>query len=185
MDPQFDPNMTTYYVIVPILVIGLVALIWFVVTMKTTIWKRIVLSVVSLFAFFGFVAGALTVYYQFNKPFAAMFKFYAYSRLAPDDDPFAQADDENRITSVLGMTEVTKKGGQVMAPDYQKILGVEYAGYLFTPGKWQWIQVKDRVMSVRDLDNNGEPDIIHTSLWWALTNDPYKLTADANEMGSN
>jgi hypothetical protein len=181
MDPQFDTNMTTFYLIIPLLVIGLATLVWFVMKIKTTVWKRVTLSIVSLFAFFGFFTGVLAVYYHFNEPFAAMFKFYAYSKLAPDDDPFVQANDSGRIIRVLGMTEVTKKDGQVVLPDFSSHFDFDYAGHVFTHGKWQTVKVKDHVMSVQDSDNNGQPDIITTSLWWALTNDPYKLTVSVEE----
>jgi len=181
MDPQFNTNMTTFYLIIPLLVIGLAALVWFIIKMKTTVWKRVTLSIVALFAFFGFTVGVLTVYYHFNDAFAGMFKFFAYTKLAPGDDPFVQTDGSSEIIQVLGVTDVTRENGQVIVPDYKKVLDVDYAGYLFTPGKWQWVKVKDRVMSIQDADNNGQPDIINTSLWWALTNDPYKLTASVEE----
>ncbi len=136
-------------------------------------WKRVTLAVISLFAFFGFITGVLAVYYQVNDAFAGMFKFYAYTKLAP------KPDQEGSVFQVLQMTDVEYENGQLTTPDYQKILGVDYSGYLFMPGEWQWIDIKDRVISLIDIDNNGEPDIINTSLWWALTNDPYKLSGSA------
>ena len=175
MDPQFDPNMTTWYVIIPLLVLGLAALVWFMIKIHTTPGKRVALSIVSLFAFFGFVTGALAVYYQFNKPFSAMLKFYAYSKLAPDDDPFVQTDDEGKIIKMLVTLEGHKKDGQVFVAQPPSSLGNDFAGFLFTPGKWQTVSVNDHTMTVQDSDSNGQPDIIHTSLWWALTKDPYKL----------
>ncbi|MFA6588107.1 MAG: hypothetical protein WCT08_03485 [Patescibacteria group bacterium] len=180
MDPQFDINTTTFYFIIPLIVIGLVGLIWFFVKMKTTPWRRITLAVISLFAFFGFVTGVLAVYYQVNDAFAGMFKFYAYSKLAPESDPFTQPDDPNGIISVLGMTEVHKENGEVKLAELPSSVNFDYAGYIFSPGKWQWVELVDRTLQIRDLDENGEPDIINTSLWWALTNDPYKLSGSAN-----
>lgn len=171
MDPQFDTNITTFYFIIPLVIIGLVGLIWFFLKMKTSMWKRVTLAVISLFAFFGFITGVLAVYYQVNDAFAGMFKFYAYTKLAPE------TDQEGGVFQVLQMTDVEYQDGQLTVPDYQKILGVDYAGYLFMPGEWQWIHIKNRMISPTDIDNNGEPDIIPTSLWWALTNDPYKFTA--------
>lgn len=177
MDPQFDTNMMTWYVIFPILVIVAVLIVWFIVKIKTTIWKRVALVIISLFAFFGFTTATLAIYYQFNEPFAAMFKFYAYSKLAPDDDPFVQANDyDGQIIKVLGVTEVYKEDGQVALPDLSNRLGYDYGGYVFTPGKWQTVKVDDHFMTLLDLDENGQPDIINTSLWWALMNDPYSLT---------
>ncbi len=177
MAMQFETNMTTYYLIIPILVLALGGLVWFIIKMKTTFWKKFTLLVISFFAFFGFIFMVLTVYYQFNEPFAGMFKFYAYSKLTPGSDPFGEAnEDEGSIIRVLGVTEVSKEGGQVILPNLSDILGYDYGGYLFTPGKWQTVKVDDNVMTLLDLDSNGKPDIINTSLWWALTKDPYKLT---------
>jgi hypothetical protein len=180
MDPQFSLNMTTWYFVIPLLVIGLATLVWFIIRMKTTLWKRVTLSIVSLFAFFGFVTGVLAVYYQFNKPFSAMFKYYAYSKLAPDDDPFVQANgDEGKIIKMLVLTEGHKKDGQVFVAQPPSSVVSDFVGFLFTPGKWQAINIKDHAMTVQDYDKNGQPDIIHTSLWWSLTNDPYRLTVSA------
>lgn len=177
MDPQFDTNMTTWYVIIPILIIGLAVLIWFILRIKTTILKRVTLIIISSFALLGFTTTTLAVYYQFNEPFAAMFKFYAYSKLAPDDDPFVQANDyEGKIIKVLGVTEVYKEDGQIRLPNLDSYFDFDYAGYLFTRGKWQTVKVDDHIMTVQDADNDGQLDIINTSLWWALTKDPYKLT---------
>ena len=178
MDPQFDPNWTTWYVIIPILVIGLAALVWFIVKMHVTLWKRVALGIVSLFAFMGFAAGVLCVYYRTNDAFNAMFKYYAYTKLAPDSDPFAKPDGSG-IISVLGVVEVSKKDGLVQFPDLRSRLGFDYVGAIFTPGKWQFVKVVDRVMTAQNTDSNGQPDVINTSLWWALRYDPFHYTASA------
>ena len=77
MDPQFETNMATWYVIIPILIIALAFLVWFIIKMKISVWKQVALIVISLFAFFGFTTGVLAVYYNVNEPFSAMFMFYA------------------------------------------------------------------------------------------------------------
>ncbi len=182
MDPQFNTNMTTWYVIIPILVVGLALLIWFIVKMKTSVRKRILLLVVSAFAFFGFTISVLTVYYHLNDPFAAMFRFYAYSKLAPDKDPFTNTDiPDKSVIRMLFVTEGYREDGHVHISNLSPYFDYDYAGYLFTPGKWQWIQMDNDILTIQDSDKNGQPDIIDTSLWWALSKDPFRMKFNVSE----
>lgn len=180
MDTQFDPNMTTWYVVIPLLVLGAAALVWFVCKMRVALWKRVTLAVISVFAFFGFATGVLAAYYTWNEPFSAMFKFYAYTKLAPDQDPFTQTNGDNgKILKMLVTLEGHKEDGKVLVAQPPASMDADYVGYLFTPGTWQTVRVKDYHMTVPDDDKNGQPDTTKTSLWWALTNNPFSLTASA------
>jgi hypothetical protein len=172
---QFDPNPTTWYLIVPLLVLGLAALVWLVAKLHVSMWQRVALSIVGVFAFVGFATGVLCVYYHTNEPFNAMFKFYAYSKLAPDADPFASND--KTLMNMLVQLEGHIKDGQVYVAKPPASLGYDFMARLFTNGAWQAVGVKD--YNVQQLLLNGQPDITATSLWWALTNDPFKLTATA------
>jgi hypothetical protein len=172
MESQLGTNMMTWYVIFPILVIAAAAIVWFVVKMQVAPCKRVAIVAISLFAFIGFAVVVLGVYYQINKPFAGSFKFYAYSTLAPDQrDPFTEHNTEQ---SVLMMRAVGYGDGEVRTlyhqnPDYPTLV------YLFVPGKFITADLLNDVLTIPEVDADSFPRVEHTSLWWALTKDPYKL----------
>jgi hypothetical protein len=174
MESQFGANITTWYVIFPILAIAAAAIFWFVVKIKVTPWKRVAMAVVSIFAFIGFAVVMLGVYYHVNKQFAGSFKFYAYSAFAPDQrDPFAE---HNTAQSVLMMREVGYSDGEVRMlyhpnPDYPTLV------YLFVPGKFITADLKDNVLTIPEVDADSSPRVEPTSLWWALTKNLYSLVS--------
>ncbi|MFA6198053.1 MAG: hypothetical protein WC734_02735 [Patescibacteria group bacterium] len=180
---NFGTNMITWYVIFPVLLIGLAGIIWFIFKMSVSPWKRVGITAISIFAFFGFTVAVLGVYYQFNKPFAAAFKTYSYSALAPDyalsayhptnNDPFQLP--ERGYGPMLATLEVYKENGQT------KILRIprnntKWSGYIYTPGKWSIVDIENDVMTIAK-DSDSKPLVTHTSLWWALTKDVYSMNA--------
>ncbi|MDD5567307.1 MAG: hypothetical protein PHH01_03885 [Patescibacteria group bacterium] len=172
MEPQLGTNTTTWYVIFPILLIALAGTIWFIVKMKTVLWKKIVLSIVGLFSFLGFAGLVLGIYYQTSKVFSGSFNFYAYSVLAPEQDPFDIPEGD--YDSVLATFGVYKKDGKL------KVLHVpnsktDYGAYIFSQGKWIVVDINDNVITIPEDIPGSEPHVTKTSLWWALTKDLYRL----------
>jgi len=178
MESQLGINTTTYYVILPLLVIVVAAIIWFVAKMKATVWKRVTLSVVGLFAFVGFSVITLCIYYQVNDSFAGTFKFYAYSALAPDErDPFTDHSDSQ---SILMMRAVGYSDGEVRM-QYHPNPYAPTITYLFVPGKLITANLQDDVLTYFV---NKKKAVENTSFWWALTKDIYTLIADSANQDS-
>lgn len=174
MGTQFGTNIITWYVIFPILLIVASCVIWFVVKLRVTLWKRVAFAVGSLFALIGFAVVVLGVYYQASTTFASSLKFYTYSTFAPDKrDPFETHSSDQ---PVLMMRDVGYSNGEVRLlhhpnPEVATIV------YLFTPGKFITADLKNDVLTIPEVQIGNSPRIEHTSLWWALTKDPYKLNA--------
>ncbi len=178
--------MTTWYVIFPILLIAAAGIVWLIFKMNVSPWKRVGITAIGIFAFFGFAMAVLGIYYQVNKPFAGAFKFYAYSALAPDyafaayhptdNDPFQLP--EKGYGSMLITLGVHKENGQT------KILRIprdntKFGAYVFSPGKWSIADIQNDVITIPQDVPGSEPNVTKTSLWWALTKDVYKLEQSA------
>ncbi|MFA6098046.1 MAG: hypothetical protein WCV50_04575 [Patescibacteria group bacterium] len=173
MESQFGTNTTTFYIILPILVIAAVAIVWFVLKLKMTPWQRVAITVGSLFAFLGFAVVVLGVYYQVNEPFASSFKFYAFTAFAPDQrDPFTE---HSETQSVLMMRTVGFSDGEVRT-QYHPNPYAPTITYLFVPGKFITANLQDNVLTYFI---NKEEAVENTSLWWALTKDMQTMTSDA------
>jgi len=184
MDLQFGSNTTTYYVILPLLIILAALIIWLVVKIKVSVGKKVALSFMGLLAFLGFAMITLWVYYLVDDSFAGTFKFYAYSALAPGEDPFLQSDGYN--SQVLAMTEVYVKDGNVRIPESLSFQEEDYGWYLFLPGRWMTAGQIDRVLIPREEGPYfSGPSVVETSLWWALTKDIYTGVSDASSSNVN
>ena len=177
MGSQWGTNATTLYVILPILLLAVAAIILLVVRVQVTPWKRVAIAAGSIFAFIGFMVVVLGVYYRVNSTFASSFKFYAYSALAPDRrDPFVEhASDQ----SILMLRGVGYSDGEVRLlyhpnPDYPTLV------YLFTPGKFITADLKNDVLTIPEVTNGNSSRVEHTSLWWALTKNLYRIEMPTN-----
>ncbi len=165
---QLATNTTTWYVILPIMLIMLAGIIWFIIGLKTVIWKKVVMILLGFFSFIGFSAVLLSVYYQTSTVFSGSFDLYAYSVFAPERDPFDIPEGD--YDTVLATFGVYKENGEL------KVMRVpnsstQYGAYLFSPGKWMVVDVNDDVITLSE----SEPNITEMSFWWAMTKDLYNL----------
>ncbi|MEK7631870.1 MAG: hypothetical protein AAB445_03320 [Patescibacteria group bacterium] len=173
MDPQLGTNTFFLYVLLPIFILALAGVVWMVVKMHATAWKKLGFAIAGLFALLGFYGAVLCVYYKASHTFAGTFQFYAYSALAPAGDAFQTPN--NNYQQVMVMREVKNKDGVISFlkhpnPDYPAYV------YLFAPGKFTYVEVKDDTLTVPAAPL---PSTTRTSLWWALTKDLSKLVASA------
>ncbi len=175
MNEQIGTNMVTWFVILPILVIAAAVIVWLVIKTHVTPWKRTGLAVAGLFAFIGFAFVLLGVYYNTSETFAGSFKFYAYSALAPQQEPFDIA--EGGYGSVLATFEAYKENGALKVLRVPKS-SAKYGAYIFSPGKWTVVDISDDVITLQE-DANSQPNITQTSFWWALTKNLYRSTVNA------
>jgi len=181
MDLQTGSNATTYYIVLPLLIILGVLIIWLVVKTKVSAGKKVALSFMGLIAFLGCATITLWIYYLVDDSFAGTFKFYAYSALAPGKDPFLQS--EGYYGPVLAMSEVHVRNGEVSWLESPSFSDIDHGWQLFLPGRWLTVGESNRVLAVRE----GDPffpdsNEIKTSLWWALTKDIYTGIGKAGDV---
>jgi len=174
MESHIGTNLVTWLVIFPVMVVVAGGIIWYIVRIKGALVKRVTMIVGGFFAFIGFSVILLGVYYHLNPAFAGGFRFYAYSALAPDGNPFQIS--EGGYGPVLLMNEVYTKDGQTkllssFRPDLPKYV------YVFTSGKYIYTKIDDDVLTIQPDVAGSESNITKTSLWWALTKDLYKLNS--------
>ena len=172
MEPHLGTNLITWLVIFPVLVIVAVGIIWYLTKIKGPLVKRVAIITGGFFAFIGFTVILLGVYYHLNPAFASTFKFYAYSTLAPDGDPFQVSEGD--YNPVLIRHEVHKEDGQIkflsnLKPD------LPYYVFLFTSGKYIYTKIDNGVLTIPTDTPGSEPSVTETSLWWALTKDLYRV----------
>jgi hypothetical protein len=165
MEPQLGNNTFFLYVLLPIFVLTIAGMVWFIVKTQTTVWKKVALSVGGLFALVGFISTILCVYYKTSPTFAGTFRFYAYSALAPAGDPFQTPNNNYRQALVL--REVVNKDGIISFLKHPNPNYPSYV-YLFAPGKFTYTELRDDMLTVPAAP---QPNTTHTSLWWALTKD--------------
>ncbi len=168
--------MITWYVIFPILVIAATGITWLIFKLNVSPWKRVGVTAIGVFAFIGFAVVLLGVYFQTNKVFASSFRFYGYSALA-EANPF---DAENGdLEPALMRWGVFNEDGTFKLY-YHPNPEAPTESLIFAPGKYILAQLEDGVLTIPQDVPNSEPRITHTSLWWALTKDLYRLSASAN-----
>ncbi len=185
MNEQLGTNMITWLVIFPLFAAGAVAIAWFVIKTNVSSLTRVGLVAMGVFAFIGFTIAILGVYYHTNDPFSAGFKAYAYTTLAPDyakssygpenHDPFNLP--ENGYGPALMTVEVANQDGNLRIlriPSSSSTFGAQ----LFTPGDWTTVNIDLNDGLSISPSNVGE--VMHPSLWWALTKDIYRLNAIVN-----
>ncbi len=171
---DFGTNTTTYYIILPLIAIVAALIIWFVARTKVSAGKKLALCALGIFAFVGFSVLTLCVYYHVNDHFAATFKYYAYSALAPDSrSPF---DGEDHDQSVLMIRVVRTENGEVSVLEHPNPYAPTLVE-LFLSGKFVTADMFNNVLTLPDDDLDRE---VPTSLWWALTKDIYVQVGDAN-----
>jgi len=175
MNEQFGTNFITWFIIFPVLIIATITIIWFIIKTHVNSWKRIGLSIAGLFTFIGFAFVLFGFYYKTNKTFSASFNVYAYSALSPKQDPFDIA--EGQYGSVLATFDVCKENGLLKVLHTPK--SSEYGSNIFNSGKWTAVKINDDIVTVSQ-NSNLEQDIIHPSLWWALTKNLYYFTDKTN-----
>jgi len=173
MEPQLGTNWMPLLVLLPLTLIVAVGIGWLIAKLKVEKWEKMTLGVAGLFAVFGFAVAIVTVYYNMSWQFANTFNYYAYSGLAPGNDPFT--DTENEAEPVLMIRDVFTgdKAGEfanVPNPDFASIV------YLFVPGKYITANYfQDEKLIIPKLPEGSEPPITETSLWWALTKNIQKV----------
>ncbi len=176
MGAQLGSNIVTWFVIFPLLIIIAVGIVWFIVKLQATPWKRTGIAVASLFAFVGFAAVLLGLYYHVNSTFAESFKFYGYSALAPKGNPFQESD--GYTGRILMTREVLKKDRQVNLLNHPNPASPTEVS-MFTPGQYIQAQIQDAIVAIPTDTSASLPRVIKTSLWWALTKDLSKINQTA------
>lgn len=176
MDPQPSTNMVTWFIIVPIFLITAGLIIWSIMNTQASPWKRFGLAGTGLLAWIGFTVMLLGVYYRVNEAFAGSFRFYAYSALAPAEDPFRI--EEGEYGPILIQHDVYKKNGQLRILQ-SPASDVDYSGYVFAPGKYSFMNIKDQTLMIPSDVSGSESNTTKTSLWWALTKDLTRLNVTA------
>jgi len=172
MESHLGTNLMTWLVIFPVLIIVAGVIIWYLTKIKGSLLKKVTMIIAGFFAFIGFAVVLLGVYYHLNPAFAAGFKFYAYSNLAPEGNPFEIS--EGNYAPILIQNAVYKEDGQIklfsgLRPD------LPFYVFLFTSGKFINTKINNDVLTIPQDTPDSEPSVINTSLWWALTRDLYKL----------
>ncbi|MEK7570249.1 MAG: hypothetical protein AAB515_02310 [Patescibacteria group bacterium] len=165
MDPNLGTNTFFLYVLLPIFILAFAGVVWMIVKVRVTAWKKTGLAIAGLFALLGFYGATLCVYYKASPTFAGTFRFYAYSALAPASDPFQTPNNDYR--QALFLREVVNKDGAINFlkhpnPDYPAYV------YLFAPGKFTYAELQDDTLTIPAAPL---PSTTKTSLWWALTKD--------------
>lgn len=168
--------MMTWYVIFPILLIAAAGITWFIFKLNASRWRRVGATAIGVFAFIGFSVVVLGVYFQTNKTFASSFRFYGYSALA-EADPFNTENGE--LSPTLMRWGVRNEDGAYKLY-YHPNPEAPTESLIFAPGKYIMAQLKDDVLTIPKDIPNSEPRITHTSLWWALTKDLYRLNTSSN-----
>lgn len=174
MEAQLTTNPIPLFILLPILIIVAVGTGWLIVKTRINLWKRLVLAVGGIFALFGFAILLFVVYYHVSHTFAGTFKFYAYSALAPDGDPFEKSNVDSQ--PVIMMRDVASSDGAVRLlyhPNPESPIIV----YLFTQGKYITADLQDDALTIPDTKPGSLPRVINTSLWWALTKNIYNETS--------
>jgi len=171
MESHLGTNLITWLVIFPVLLIVAGLIIWYLTKLKGSLVKKVAMIMAGFFAFIGFAVVLLGVYYHLNPAFAFGFKFYAYSNLAPEGNPFEISEGE--YTPILAQNVVYKEDGQIklfsgLRPD------LPYYLFLFTSGKYINTKINNNILTIPPNTPDSEPSVINTSLWWALTRDLYK-----------
>ncbi|MDZ7798874.1 MAG: hypothetical protein U5L76_04660 [Patescibacteria group bacterium] len=171
MESHLGTNLITWLVIFPVLLIVAGVIIWYLTKIKGSLVKKVTMIMAGFFAFIGFAVILLGVYYHLNPAFASGFKFYTYSTLAPEGNPFEISEGD--YTPVLIQNEVYKEDGQIkflsnLKPD------LPYYVALFSSGKYIYTKVDNGVLTIPADTPGLEPSVTKTSLWWALTKDLYK-----------
>jgi len=171
MESHLGTNLITWLVIFPVLIIVAGVIIWYLTKIKGSLLKKVTMIIAGFFAFIGFAVVLLGVYYHLNPAFAAGFKFYAYSNLAPKGNPFEIS--EGNYAPILIQNAVYKEDGKIklfsgLRPD------LPYYVSLFTSGKYVYTKIDDGVLNIPPDTPDSEPSIINTSLWWALTKNLYE-----------
>ncbi|MFH0952364.1 MAG: hypothetical protein V1838_04215 [Patescibacteria group bacterium] len=171
MESHLGTNLITWLVIFPVLIVAVSLIIWYLAKIKVSLVKRVTMIMAGFFAFVGFAVVLLGVYYHLNPAFAAGFKFYAYSTLAPEGNPFKISEGD--YTSVLVQNVVYKEDGQIKLFSGLK-RDFPYYLFLFTSGKYINTKIDDGVLTIPADTPGSEPSVTNTSLWCALTKDLYK-----------
>ncbi len=172
METALGTNLITWLVIFPILAIVAVVIIWSIAKMGGAFKKKIAMIVAGLFAFAGFALVLIGIYFRLNPTFANTFRFYAYSALAPNDNPFQVS--KGNYTPIVMRTEVYNDNGQIkflsqLRPDIPSYITV------FTSGRYINTKVNSGVLTVSPDLPGSERQTTKTSLWWALTKDLSRL----------
>ncbi len=181
MDLQLGTNVTTYYIIFPLLIIIAALIVWLVTKIKVSIGKKVALVLLGILAFAGSVTMTLWIYYQVDDHFSGTFNLYAYSALAPGADPFLQSD--GYYGPVLAMSEAQVRNGEVRWLESPDSSSIDHAWQLFLPGRWVTVGESNRVLATREGDPFFPgPHEVQTTLWWALTKDIYTGVGDASNV---
>jgi hypothetical protein len=166
METHLGTNPIPLFVLLPIWVVAAASIVWTILKTQVKLWRRLALAGGGLLALFGFAVLLVGFYYKISPTFANTFRFYVYSALAPNKrDPF---NNQNSNQSVIMMRSVGYSHGELRLqynpnPDYPTIV------YLFTPGKIITADLKNDTLTVPTKESGSMPRILHSSLWWALT----------------
>lgn len=177
MESHLGTNWIPLAVLFPIVLLTVIGMGWLIAKLQIEKWKRITLGIVGFFAAFGFTVLLLTVYYHSSTEFSDTFRFYAYTALAPEGNPFDGAS--GNYQPLVMMRDVSAKNGDVEIltspnPESGTFL------YAFVPGKYMYVSLQDNILTIPDFGEGSEPPVIETSLWWALSKNIHELVASAS-----
>ncbi|MFA6272189.1 MAG: hypothetical protein WC693_03710 [Patescibacteria group bacterium] len=165
MQANLGLNYVSIAVIMPLILIAAVVLIIFIIKSKGSLWKRISLIVGSFFTLVGFTFVLLGIYFYLSPTFANSFRFYAYTAVAQNSNPFTESD--GYIGRVLMIRDVMRTNGQLTVLNHPNPSAAT-AVSLFVPGQYIQGQLQDSVLSI---PKDSPESVTKTSLWWALTRD--------------
>lgn len=171
MEPHLGANWIPLLVLLPLTLIVAIGIGWLIAKTKIEKWKRVTFSVVGIFAVFGFAVTIVTVYYNMSWQFANTFNYYAYSALAPGNDPFQDTTNEAEPVLMIQDVWTGDKAGEIInnpSPDFASIV------YLFVPGKYITAHLQDEKLTIPDVPEGSMPAVAETSLWWALSKNIHK-----------
>lgn len=172
MEPQLGTNLIPLLVLLPLTLIVAIGIGWLIAKTKVERWKRISFSIVGVFAVFGFAVAIVTIYFNMSSQFADTFNYYAYSALAPGNDPFQDTTNEAEPVLMIRDVWTGDKAGELVSvpnPDLASIV------YLFVPGKYITANLQNEKLTIPELPEGSEPPVTETSLWWALSKNIHKL----------
>jgi hypothetical protein len=173
MNAEFGMNWIPLAVLLPLTLIVAIGIGWLIAKLKIEKWKRITFGVVGVFAVFGFAVAIVTVYYNMSWQFANTFNYYAYSALAPGNDPFVETENEAEPVLMIRDVWTGDRVGEfanVPNPDFASIV------YLFVPGKYITANYfQDEKLTIPEIPAGSMPAVTETSLWWALSKNIHKL----------
>lgn len=166
MEPHVGTNWIPLLVLLPIILIVAIGIGWLVAKTKVEKWKRISFGVVGIFAVFGFAVAIITVYYNMSWQFANTFNFYAYSALAPGNNPFQDTINEAEPVLMIRDVWTGDRAGEfanVPNPDFASIV------YVFVPGKYITANYfQNEKLTIPEVPAGSMPAVTETSLWWAF-----------------